>query len=113
MFAAPTDGSSATPRIGRLGRTELEPVTSTHVAWDALPVPRLKPIQALPSLVPTIATLWNFGEYFNWLMNERPSRVCLVMFWLEGLLVTYQLELFMELLPPATVSQTRVDPTIR
>jgi len=34
------------------------------------------------------------------------------MFWLEGLLVTYQLELFMELLPPATVSQTRVDPTI-
>ena len=46
----------------------------------ATPVPRLKPIQTLPSFVPTIATLLNFGEYLTWLMKERLPSVCLVMF---------------------------------
>src|SRR4051794_34451631 len=56
-FADGTDGSRAMPRIGRLGRTPLAPVTSTQLPWLATPVPRLKPICTLPSLVPTIATL--------------------------------------------------------
>src|SRR5271154_2605155 len=58
-------GSSAMPMIGRLGRTALPPVTFTQVACACTPVPRLKPICTLPSLVPAIATLWYFGEYFT------------------------------------------------
>src|SRR5262245_31452965 len=56
-FAADTEGSSAMPITGRLGRTILLSVTFTQFAWLAVPVPRLKPIHALPSFVPTIATL--------------------------------------------------------
>ena len=33
-----------------------------------VPVPRLNPIQTLPSFVPAMATLLYFGEYFTWLM---------------------------------------------
>ena len=43
----------------------LLPVTSTQLACDAVPVPRLKPIQTLASFVPSIATLEYFGEYFT------------------------------------------------
>src|ERR1017187_3017801 len=57
VLADPTEGSRAMPRTGRLGKTVLEPVTSTQVAWDGAPVPRLKPIWTLPSLVPAMATL--------------------------------------------------------
>ena len=67
-FAAATLGSSAIPRMGRLGNTVLPPVTLTQVAAFATPVPRLNPIQALPSLVPTMATLWYLGEYFTWVI---------------------------------------------
>src|SRR5437870_6652508 len=63
-FAADTVGSSAMPNTGRRGTTVLPPVTSTQLACDAVPVPRLKPIQTLASFVPTMATLWYFGEYF-------------------------------------------------
>src|ERR1019366_2855979 len=56
-------GSRAMPMIGRLGSTALPPVTSTQVACACVPVPRLKPICTLPSLVPAIATLWYLGEY--------------------------------------------------
>jgi hypothetical protein len=43
----------------------LFPVTLTQLACDAVPVPRLKPIQTLASFVPSIATLEYFGEYFT------------------------------------------------
>ena len=43
----------------------LLPVTSTQFAWLAAPVPRLKPIQTFASFVPTMATLWYFGEYLS------------------------------------------------
>src|SRR5438132_1900684 len=64
-FAADTVGSSAMPSTGRRGTTVLFPVTSTQLACDAVPVPRLKPIQTLASFVPTIATLAYFGEYLT------------------------------------------------
>src|SRR5437868_1237732 len=51
-FADETDGSRAMPRIGRLGKTALAPVTFTQFACAATPVPRLNPIWTLPSLVP-------------------------------------------------------------
>ena len=76
-------------------------------------MPRLKPIQTLPSFVPAIATLWHFGEYLTWLMKERLPSVCFVMFCVDGLFVTYQLDRGMLLLPPAIDSQTRVVPAIR
>jgi hypothetical protein len=68
MFAAATVGSRAIPRIGRLGKVALPAVTFTQMAWFAAPVPRLNPIHALPSFVPAMATLLNFGEYLTWLM---------------------------------------------
>src|ERR1035438_2795213 len=58
-------GSRAMPMIGRLGRMTLPPVTFTQLACACVPVPRLKPICTLPSLVATIATLWYLGEYFT------------------------------------------------
>src|SRR6267378_2919866 len=79
-FAADTVGSSATPIIGRFGSTVLPPVTSTQFAWLGVPVPRLKPIHALASFVPAMATLWYLGEYLIWLIKERFPKVCLVMF---------------------------------
>ena len=91
----------------------LLPVTSTQFAWDWVPVPRLKPIQTLASLVPTMATLWYFGEYLTPLMNERFPNVCLVMFWVVGLFVTYQSAKPNEALPPLIVSHTLVVPAIR
>ena len=99
-FAADTVGSSAIPSTGRKGTTVLSPVTLTQLACDAVPVPRLKPIQTLASFVPTMATLWYFGEYLTPLMNERLPRVCLVMFWVVGLFVTYQSDEPNEALPP-------------
>src|SRR5436190_15422400 len=101
------------PSTGRRGTTVLLPVTSTQFACAWVPVPRLKPIQTLASFVPTIATLWYFGEYLTPLMNERLPRVCFVMFWVVGLLVTYQLAPFIVPFPPAIVSHTRVEPTTR
>ena len=80
------------------------PVTFTQFACDATPVPRLNPIQALPSFVPTIASLAHFGEYLTWLMNERFPSDCFVMFCVVGLFVMYQLAAFMVALPPASVS---------
>ena len=77
-----------------------------------MPVPRLKPIQTLPSFVPTIALLDHFGEYLTWLMNERLPSDCLVMFWVVGLFVTYQLPLMLAS-PPLIDSQTRVVPSTR
>jgi len=56
------------PRTGRFGNTVFPPVTFTQVAAFTTPVPRLNPIHALPSLVPAMATLLNFGEYLTWLM---------------------------------------------
>ena len=56
-FAAETVGSSAIPSTGRRGTTVLLPVTFTQFACDAVPVPRLKPIQTLASFVPTMATV--------------------------------------------------------
>ena len=73
----------------------------------------MKPIQTLASFVPTIAWLDHFGEYFTWLMKERFPSVCLVMFWFDGLFVTYQLPAFIVALPPAIVSQTLVVPATR
>src|SRR4051794_11510490 len=99
-FAADTVGSKEMPSTGRLGKIVLPPVTSSQLACAATPVPRLNPIQTLPSLVPAIATLWNFGEYFTWLMNERSARACLVMFCVVGLLVICQLDPDMVLFPP-------------
>src|SRR5262245_332585 len=98
------------PRTGRLGRTAFPPVTFVQTAWPAVPVPRFWPIHTLPSLVPTMAALWNFGEYLTWLMNERLPSDCLVMFCVAGLLVTTQV-----LAPPAPliVSQTLVVPATR
>src|SRR5690348_367471 len=61
-------GSSAIPSTGRFGRTVLPSVTLTQLAWACVPVPRLKPIQTLPSLVPAMAWLDHFGEYLTWLM---------------------------------------------
>src|SRR5690349_9223015 len=101
------------PRIGRFGSTALPPVTSTQLACAWIPVPRLKPIQTFPSFVPTIAWLDHFGEYLTWLMNERFPSVPFVMFWVIGLFVTYQLELFIVASPPLIVSQTRVVPSTR
>src|SRR6266446_6366967 len=46
-------------------------------------------------------------------MNERLPSVCLVMFWVMGLFVTYQLDEFIVAFPPAIVSHTRVVPTAR
>src|SRR6266581_418191 len=46
-------------------------------------------------------------------MNERVPNVCFVMFWVVGLLVTYQLDEFIVASPPAIVSHTRVVPTTR
>ena len=48
----------------------------------------------MASFVPTIATLDHFGEYLTWLMNERLPSDCFVMFWLDGLFVTYQVAAF-------------------
>jgi hypothetical protein len=56
------------PRTGRFGKTALLPVTFTQFAAFTTPVPRLNPIQTLPSFVPAMATLLYFGEYFTWLM---------------------------------------------
>ena len=78
-----------------------------------MPVPRPKPIQTLPSFVPTIASLDHLGEYLTWLMNERLPSVCLVMFCVAGLFVTYQLAVFMvgvaarDRLPHSVVPATR------
>jgi len=91
----------------------LFPVTLTQLACDAVPVPRLKPIQTLASFVPSIATLEYFGEYLTWLMNERFPNVCFVMFWVVGLFVTYQSPEFMEALPPWIVSHTLVVAAMR
>ena len=96
-----------------MGSTVLSPVTFTQFACEAVPVPRLKPIQTFASFVPTIAWLDHFGEYLTWLMKERLPSVCLVMFCVGGLFVTYQLAAFMVALPPAIVSQTRVVPATR
>ena len=63
--------------------------------------------------MPTAATLDHFGEYFTWLMNERLPSDSFVMFWFDGLFVTYQLAVFIVALPPAIVSQTRVVPPTR
>ncbi len=46
-------------------------------------------------------------------MNERLPSVCLVMFCVDGLFVTYQLAAFIVALPPAIVSQTLVVPATR
>src|ERR1051326_6972073 len=100
------------PSTGRFARPVLPPVTSTHFAWLPVPVPRLVPIQTLPSFVPTIAALCHFGEYFTWLMNERLPSVPFVMFCVEGLFVTYHVP-DMLALPPAIVSQTLVVPARR
>src|SRR5689334_4798798 len=114
MGAVVVVGSIATPRTGRLGRTALLPVTLTHVACEAVPVPRLKPICTLPSFVPAMATLCFFGAYFTWLMNERLPSVCLVRFCVDGLFVTYQVTVPLEFAAlPVTVSHTRVVPTMR
>ena len=112
-LAVGADGSRAIPSTGRLGRTVLPPVTFTQLACDAAPVPRLNPIQTLASFVPTIASLDHFGEYLTWLMNERLPSVCLVMFCVDGLFVTYQLAAFIVALPPEIVSQTLVVPATR
>src|SRR4051794_16603158 len=101
------------PSTGRFGSTEFPPVTLTHLPWLAVPVPRLVPIQTLPSFVPAIAALCHFGEYFTWLMNERLPSVPFVMFCDDGLFVTYQLAEFIVALPPAVVSQTLVVPASR
>src|ERR1044071_1412801 len=99
------------PRIGRFGSTALLPVTLTHVACEAVPVPRLKPICTLPSFVPAMATVCVFGEYFTWLMNERLPKVCLVRFCVEGLFVTYHVTVpFAFAALPVIVSPTRVVP---
>jgi len=90
----------------------LLPVTLTQFAWPCTPVPRLKPIQTLPSFVPTMPCVDHFGEYLTWLMNERLPSDCLVMFWVVGLFVTYQLPLMLES-PPLIDSQTRVVPSTR
>src|SRR5206468_9383545 len=99
--------------LGRKGTTLLLPVIFTQFACDAVPVPRLNPIQTLASFVPTIATLAYFGEYFTWLMNERLPSVCLVMFCVVGLFVMYQSPVPMEALPPLIVSHTLVVPAVR
>ena len=46
-------------------------------------------------------------------MNERFPNVCLVMFWVVGLFVTYQSAELNKALPPLTVSHTLVLPAIR
>jgi hypothetical protein len=106
------DGSSAIPSTGRFGSTVLPPVTSTQFAWEATPVPRLKPIQTLASFVPTIAWLDHLGEYLTWLMNERLPSVCLVMFCVGGLFVMYHVP-DMLAFPPPIVSKTLVVPSMR
>ena len=118
-FAADTVGSSAIPSTGRRGTIPWfpvgvqSPVRQTQLAWDAVPVPRLNPIQTLASFVPTMATLWYFGEYLTALMNERLPNVCFVMFCVVGLFVMYQLAVLKVLAPPRTVSQTLMVPAIR
>src|SRR5215475_80140 len=104
--------SSAIPSTGRFGSTLLLSVTLTQFACEAMPVPRLKPIQTLPSFVPAIAWVDHLGEYLTWLMKERFPSVCFVMFWVEGLFVTYQVPLI-TLSPPLVVSQTLVVPSTR
>src|ERR1043165_1478028 len=107
-------GSMEMPRMGRFGSTVLLPVTLTHVACDAVPVPRLKPICTLPSFVPAIATAGVFGAYFTWLMNERLPSVCLVRFCVDGLFVTYHVTVpFAFAALPVIVSHTRVVPATR
>src|SRR5664280_596653 len=106
-------GSRAMPMIGRLGRTALPPVTFTQLACACAPVPRLKPIWTLPSLVPAMATLWYLGEYLTWLIYERLPRVPLVRFAVIGLLVTTHWLLLKLDAVPLTVSQTRVVPASR
>src|SRR5262245_61995403 len=102
------------PRIGRLGRTTLLPVTLTQFPCACVPVPRLKPIQGLPSLVPAMAMVWSRGEYFTWLMNDRLPRVCLVMLVVVGLFVTYHVTAPFALAAfPVMVSHTRVVPATR
>ncbi len=61
-------------------------VTLTQMDWFE-PVPMLRPIWTLPSLVPTMTTVWSFGSKASWLMKERLPSVPLVR--LAGLL-TYQ-----------------------
>src|SRR5213080_1904525 len=46
-------------------------------------------------------------------MNERFPRLCLVMFCVAGLFVTYQADVGTVLLPPEIVSQTLVVPAMR
>ena len=46
-------------------------------------------------------------------MYERFPNVCLVMFWVVGLFVIYQLAEFIVAFPPAIVSHTRVVAAIR
>src|SRR5207247_10164979 len=104
--------SSAIPSTGRFGSTVLLPVTFTQFACEATPVPRLKPIQTLPSFVPTIAWLDHLGEYLTWLMKERFPSVPFVMFCVDGLFVTYQLPAMLAS-PPLIDSQTRVVPSTR
>src|SRR4030095_14299980 len=111
---APTVGSIATPCTGRRGTipwfaVEVQsPVKQTQLACDAMPVPRLNPIQTLASFVPSIATLEYFGEYLIWLIYERFPKVCLVMFCVVGVFVMYQSAEPMEALPPWIVSNTLV-----
>src|SRR2546430_5752597 len=97
------------PMIGRVGSATLAPVTSSRRAWAWVSVPRLKPIQTLPSLVPTIASLDHLGEYLTWLMNERSPSVPFVMSWVVGLFVTYQVT--EPLFAAVTVSPTRYVPS--
>src|SRR6186997_42859 len=99
--------------MGRFGRTVLLPVTLIQFPWFATPVPRLNPICTLPSLVPTIATLWNFGEYLTWFIKERPASVPFVRQGLEPpehdvLLVLYHADVGTLAFVPLMVSQTRV-----
>ncbi len=61
--------------------------------------------------MPTIAWLDHLGEYLTWLMNERFPSDCFVMFWVDGLFVTYQLPEFIVASPALTVSKTRVVPS--
>jgi hypothetical protein len=82
------------------------PVRQTQFACEAVPVPRLNPIQTLASFVPSIATLEYFGEYLTWLIKERFPKVCLVMFCVVGVFVMYQLAEFIVAFPPAIVSNT-------
>src|SRR5215212_9664375 len=75
------------------------------------PEPMPRPIWTLPSLVPTMTTLWSLGSKASWLMNERLPSVCLVR--LSGLL-TYQVTVpAVPLDAPWIVSQTLMVPRTR